>query len=801
MMIMVIYSIMETLRSIRQRISQRLQSVSSGVAIAAAGVALVVVPLQPAQVLAMEETPPTITITPGEHEGKMTLQATADQEVSDWEFLRSSSAFDCDSDVFDQYEPIRGQNYFYVPDQFSDNFTYCIRAKNANDIWGYASHRIDLSPPTITVNHTSVPGQVTITATANEPVTWRYYVVYDDRCGDEKAWERSPKGPTHTDTGPVMVCYQAVDQSGKEAYKVYEVEEVQPLAQPDVRAAYYAATNKIVARANKSIASWAYLLTRQKQDCAQADYSNPTGRTNQVEVSPASYDQHYCFQATDIDDLVAHDGITITAAIKPEPVTPPVEEQPTAPEIAIDASGRQITASHSEPVAKWRYYRSPAEPACDATVNWDSDQNSAIVRGRQVTGLTSADVGQWVCFRALLLGTTYRGQEVYQPVQISNSWSDPDNTQTLAIKFSQTATTLTATASPAVPTDRYQYLTYSGDRYPNGPNCTADNPNMTAEYWTRWKAATGNVVQLVQQAEGYYYCFRVVDNNGGASYAMHRVTGVKRPSTTAPTTTPTETSTVRQLEVKVSQTPMTLTATTNIAAPGARWQYLRFSSDKYPNGPKCNADNEHMTDAYWNRWAEQAGNTNVVNLQASDEGYYYCFRVVDASNNVAYGEHKVTGVDTSTATATVVETESETATAAPAEEAEAAPVVTVINPGTDSAPQVTVNPGSVTVNPGSVTVNPGPAPQVTVNPGPAPQVTVNPAPVNTSTPIEVTVNMPEAPAPAADQPGAEPIPVAVADSDDNRVTEGLLWGLGGAIATLVILTSILSVVDRNSRRR
>ena len=420
-----------------------------------------------------------------------------------------------------------------------------------------------------------------------------------------------------------------------------------PLVQPKITVAYYANNDRIVSQANKTIDSWDYLLFRQKQDCTKANYANPTGSNHQVNVTPASYDQHYCFRATDTDDLQAYGGITILASIKPPPIV-----QTPAPEIQTDASSRQITASHSEPVAKWRYYRSASQPTCDTSVNWDTGQNSAIVKGRQVTGLTSTDVGQWVCFRAILLGTTYRGQEVYKPVQITNTWADPTNTQALTINFNQTPTTLTATASPAVPSNRYHYLSYSGDRYPNGPNCNADNPNMTAAYWTRWKAAAGNVVNLVPKAEGYYYCFRVIDDNGGASYAMHRATGIRQRTSSTLTTAPTQTSSIRDLRVRISQTPTTLTATTNIEAPGARWQYLVFSVDRYPNGPDCNVDNPHMTDDYWNRWADEAGSTNVVKLQERNEGYYYCFRVVDADRNVAYGEHKVTDVDTSAVTVT-----------------------------------------------------------------------------------------------------------------------------------------------------
>ena len=199
-MIMVIYNIMKTLSSLRQKISHSFQAASTGVALAVAGVTLVVLPMQPVRVLAQADQAPTITITPGEHEGRMTLQATADQEVTDWEFLRSMTEYECGGDIFDQYDPIRGQSYFYVPDNLSDNYTYCLRAKNSAGIWGYASHRIDLTPPTLDADDTSTPGKVTITATANEPVTWRYYVIYEgDTCGDEKAWKRSPTGPTHTD--------------------------------------------------------------------------------------------------------------------------------------------------------------------------------------------------------------------------------------------------------------------------------------------------------------------------------------------------------------------------------------------------------------------------------------------------------------------------------------------------------------------------------------------------------------------------------------------------------------------------
>ena len=76
---------------------------------------------------------------------------------------------------------------------------------------------------------------------------------------------------------------------------------------------------------------------------------------------------------------------------------------------------------------------------------------------------------------------------------------------------------------------------------------------------------------------------------------------------------------------------------------------------------------------------------------------------------------------------------------------------------------------------------------------PAPQVTVNtPAPESQPVPIELTVNMPE-----PETPTKTPEPKQ--QTEDDSVTQGLLWGLGGAIATLVILTTILAIVNRGSR--
>ena len=810
---------MKTLTISKQTING-LRSVASGIGALAL---LTLMALSSGGATALAQAAPTITLTPGEYKGRPTLQATASETVDNWQYLRSSNDFDCVGATFDQHTPVADLSYIFVPADQGD-MTYCFRAQNDNDVWGYAKHRFDFNPPQVTKpTLNSQPGRSTLTLTVNEPVVSHYHVSYNvggsNTCDQNSAnWPATPTGLEVIIRQPQHICFQLTDQSNKVTYYSYEVTSVKPLVKPEITVSYYADREVVEATANKTINSWAHVVSSQDLgDCKIVDYSSPTGRTRTATYTPSRQNQHYYFQGTDADNQKACGKVTVLAAIaNPNPVVtkPPTTTKPTttptntqtttAPDIEIAATGRQITASHSEPVAKWRHYRSPSTPICDSSVVWDESQNPSIARGRQLSGLTESDIGQWVCFRALLLGTTYRGQEVYKAVQIANTWYDPTNTQTLTIRFEQSPTTLTATADPAVDSSRFQYLAYSGERYPNGPNCRHNNPHMTAEYWTRYKAKTGNVVKLVPAAEGYYYCFRVTDDQGGASYAMYRVGGIRQETktkppvqttpTTTPTTTPPQETASPRLQVEISQTATTITATTNVAAPGASWQSLKFSGQRYPNGPNCSLSNPHMTAAYWAKW--ETGSSNSETLQASDEGKFYCFRVVDANGNVAIGQHKVTGVQVTQTQTQPTQTNqpddsgSQTTVTPPAQTT-AAPVVNVVTTAPQTpAPQVTVNPGPAP----QVTVNPA-APQVTVNPAPAPQVTVTTqAPDSQPVPIDLTVNIPESALKTeTPEPDTEPA------KDDNSVVH-MLWGLGGAIVTLIVLTTILAVVNRDQRR-
>ncbi len=897
---------MKTLTIMKQK-NYRLRSVASGIGALALS-ALMASAIGGATALA--QSAPEITLTPGEYEGRSTLQGTASETVTNWEYLRSSSDFDCGDAIFDQYDPVLGLKYIFVPSNQGD-LTYCFRAK-ANDAWGYAKHRFDFNPPAVTnAQLDSQPGKSTVSLTVSEPVTSRYHVSDSKACSKTSAkWSAQPTGKTVTVRRAQNICFQLTDQSDKVTYYPYKVTSVAPLVKPEVTVSYYNDRDTVEATANKTVNSWAYIVSNQDLGaCNQVNYGSPTGRTNVARYTPSKHNQHYYFQGTDTNKQKACGKVIVLAALtNPNPITTTTPTTTTttqsdAPEIDIDASGRQITASHSEPVAKWRYYRSGGVPICTPDVVWDTEQNSDISKGRQVTGLTDADVGRWVCFRALLLGTAHRGQEVYKSVQITNTWADPTNTQTLTITFQQSPTTLTAIADPVVPSDRFQYLAYSGARYPNGPNCRATNPNMTAEYWTRYNAKTGNVVKLVNSAEGYYYCFRVTDDEDGASYGMYRVAGIRQAAKVKPDLT--TTTTVRTLEVRISPTATTLTATTNIEAPGASWQYLVFSGDRYPNGPGCNSDNSSMNAEYWARW--ETGTSNTVTLKASDEGKFYCFRVVDDNGNAALGQHKVSGVkvaeqtdtadeagqqeaDTTTTVRTLevrisptattltattnieapgaswqylvfsgdrypngpgcnsdnssmnaeywarwetgtsntvtlkasdegkfycfrvvddngnaalgqhkvsgvkVAEQTDTADEAGQQEADTTTTTTTTTSETGQDQSATQNTDTVTVTTGTNGNNQAPVVNVDVvntSPeAPAPQITVNTqAPESQPVPIELTINMPES---STDIPEPE-------QSEDGSVTQGLLWGLGGAIATLIVLTTILAIVNRGSR--
>ena len=779
---------MKTLTIMKHK-TYRLRSVASGIGALALSVLMA---SAVGGATALAQSAPEITLTPGEYEGRPTLQGTASETVTNWEYLRSSSDFDCVDAIFDQYDPVLDLSYIFVPSDKGD-LTFCFRAK-ANDTWGYAKHRFDFNPPAVTdAQLDSQPGKSTVTITVNEPVTSRYRITQSTSCSETSTdWSTTQVGLEATVREVRNICFRLTDQSDKVTYYLYdEITSVAPLVKPEVIVSYHSDRDTVEATANKTINSWAYVVSNQDLgECDQVKYGTPTGRTDVAQYTPSKHNQHYYFQGTDADQQKACGKVIVMAAltnpITTTTTTTTTTTQSDAPEIDIDASGRQITASHSEPVAQWRYYRNGGVPICTPDVVWDTEQNSDIVKGRQVTGLTDADVGRWVCFRALLLGTTYRGQEVYKPVQITNTWADPTNTQTLNVTFQQSPTTLTAIANPVVPSDRFQYLAYSGTRYPNGPNCRATNPNMTAEYWTRYNAKTGNVVNLVNAAEGYYYCFRVTDDEGGASYGMYRVGGIRQAAKVKPDLT--ETSSVRTLEVQIDQTATTLTATTNIEAPGASWQYLVFSGTRYPNGPDCNSDNSSMNAEYWARW--ETGTSNTVTLKASDEGKFYCFRVVDENDNAALGEHKVTGVEvaeqtnttdeasqqeadtTTTTTTTTSETGQDQSTTQP-QNTDTTVIVTTGTNGNDQPPPV-VNVDVVNTPPEAL------APQVTVN---------TQAPESQPVPIELTVNMPES---STETPEPE-------QTEDDSVTQGLLWGLGGAIATLVVLTTILAIVNRGSR--
>ena len=372
-----------------------------------------------------------------------------------------------------------------------------------------------------------------------------------------------------------------------------------------------------------SVPDWRYVIS-DSSDCDDDVFDSAgssLGYGSSVQLVDGD-DVWVCFQVTDSSDNAGHDNIRVDLA---------------GPTIVVSRSGSRVTATANETASQWIYFRSDNHPDyCVADSEWNFNKHQTFV-GRTVSGLTSADVGRYLCFRA----QDSHGNQEATAYQISGPIDQPVQTTLLTISFAQGSTQLVASANRAV--SNWRYLVY--ESAPS--NCNKDNTHFDSDF-----AGNSNIVDLDANDNGRYYCFEAEASDGSQAYADHRVNIATSPSTGQTTPQP-----VDVLTVSVDQEDNKLTASANRAV--STWRYLIYATKP------ANCDDKN---SYFAANNGRIGRGNVVDLVVEDSDRYYCFEAADANDRKAYYLHQVETVEVTTP-------EPETTT--PTEEETPAPVVTV----------------------------------------------------------------------------------------------------------------------------
>ena len=441
--------------------------------------------------------------------------------------------------------------------------------------------------------------------------TWQWQIItnrdhaesscQDDDTADPKitSWRRGNNtGSLGTSRNGQFICFRVSDNVGNTTYANFEIEVVSTstdTSRPTVNVRRNGNTVTATSTASDlpSVPDWRYIISNNStcNDKVFEAVGSSLGYGSSVQLVDGD-DVWVCFQVTDSSNNAGHGKLRVDLA---------------GPTITVSQSGNQVTANANESASQWIYFRSDNRPDyCVDDSEWNFNQHQTFV-GRTVSGLTSADVGRWLCFRAQDSNSN-QGVTSYQ---ISGPIGQPIQANPLTISFAQGPTQLVASGNRTV--SSWRYLVY--ESAPS--NCDGDNAYFDSDF-----AGNSNVVALDADDNGRYYCFEANASDGTQAYASHRVNIASSPSTTP--------QPVDALTVDIEQENNQLVASANRAV--SSWRYLVYTAEP------ADCDNSN---SYFAADNGRVGRSNTVDLVAEDSGRYYCFEATDTNDRKAYYLHQV----------------------------------------------------------------------------------------------------------------------------------------------------------------
>ena len=291
-----------------------------------------------------------------------------------------------------------------------DNVTSSIRT------WvSFGAGQVDSTAPVITISQ----DQASVTATATDSQSgvkassWRWAMLPASintsgaaavKCDEDSATDTDltwASGSTATapSASSRYICFNVEDNSGNAGYNYRYLTRVSDAVKPSLTVTQvgnsfkYTATDAGSGIKTDSHGYLVFATDAKPTDCMSGttgvDWTKATDGQKTATLTEADNGSHYCFRVSDQAGNYQYAGPVTVAGV-----------DTTAPVVTISQNAGTMTATASESGIKaWQSYQSASEPKCEeADSEWASTKD--VTDGRQVTGLTSTDTGNWICFRA-----------------------------------------------------------------------------------------------------------------------------------------------------------------------------------------------------------------------------------------------------------------------------------------------------------------------------------------------------------------------------------------------------------------
>ena len=384
-------------------------------------------------------TIPTLTLT--QNNNTITASGTG---LSGQAYFTSSSNPTCDS------TKTTGWTDGSTTSAMTDDYWACFKAKNSNQVWGYAKKQIDLTTPTITLTQNNN----TITASGTGLTDFAYFVTTNSTsptCDSTKTTGWTDGSTTSAMTDDHWACFKAKNSNQVWGYAKKQIDLTIPTLT-------LTQNNNTITASGTGLSGQAYFTSSSNPTC---DSTKTTGWTDGSTTSAMTDDHWACFKAKNSNQVWGYAKKQIDLTI---------------PTLTLTQNNNTITASGTG-LSGQAYFTSSSNPTCDST------KTTGWTDGSTTSAMTD---DYWACFKAKNSNQVWG----YAKKQIDLT--------TPTITLTQNNNTITASGTGL--TDFAYFVTTNS----TSPTCDSTKTTgwtdgsttsaMTDDYWACFKAKNSNQV-------------------------------------------------------------------------------------------------------------------------------------------------------------------------------------------------------------------------------------------------------------------------------------------------------------------
>ena len=559
-------------------------------------------------------------------DGDNSPDSNTDIDADSWQYVQTSR--NCEStsgwrdlsqltDVLDQ----DGAEIVFGRSQV--NRAYCFRVADEAENYAYASHTIDNINESPVINRLYQTKQsVVATATDRQYLadnSWQYTVNDDQTCNSSLSnWQSvGSNGFSSNDqqnqvtldiseavidasTDNQWLCFRVSDNiTDNYGYRSLDVDA----KAPDVNLTQ---NNNVLKAstptADKAISSsWRYVSHTSRFDCDDDAFElyTPVKSGSTVNLVDSQKGDYFCFRVAD-----RHDNYGYSARYRVKSL------DTIAPEITAKQNNNLLTVAPVDGATvdkdTWGYYEAGnSEPDCEEI----SDSNYDDIDDLTVE-LDERDTGDWFCIRAADSHDNYG----YHSIRIRAV----DATEPQVEVDREDNTLEASTTAEDINDSSWQYaISEANDRF----NCDDSNDDLNFNS----ASSSNDTVELSEDDDDKYYCFRVADKAGNHGYGRsQQIYDVEA----APEITILQHTADKRLEISTDATDV----------DGLTWGWAIFTTDP------GDCSSVRYTDISHSQITTNTRRIYVNNIVDTQNNKYYCFRVADTSDvygtNYGYGKHR-----------------------------------------------------------------------------------------------------------------------------------------------------------------